>query len=952
MPFERKGRRCRAARHADQLYVPPHSHLAKGIFRFWEPDKRNMNRLLLVAVVAASLLFTPLKTQAAASASPSAQLMSKLQWRSIGPYIGGRSVAVAGVPSDPNLFYFGGVEGGVWKSTDYGLSWSNITDGKIPGVAAPIGSIAVAPSNPSVIYIGTGEADIRGDFDTGDGVYKTTNAGKTWTYAGLRDTHMIAKLARRSRQPQRGLCRLDGPRLQAERRTRHLQDDRWRRDLAQSSLRRRQHRRRRSRDGFAQSQRALRGHVAGAAPAVETHQRRTRAAPSTRAWTAARIGPRSRRIRDSRPAPSVRSASRSRRATRGSSTQSCRQVTAASSARTTPGPRGSASTPSGSCASAPSTTRRSSSIRRIPTSPTRPTSTRSTKRRTAERRGPRSARRTATTTSSGSIRAIRRFFSSVTTAAPASRPTAAIPSATDHNQPTGTVLSRRPRRSVSVPRLRRESRRRRLRRAERGDRPGIGPSEWHPVALGESTFVAPDPEDHDVTYGSGYYSSFVALNWKTGNEKNVSPWPRYMAGNSSGENDVPLRMDAPDLLLSRRSARVARRGAGRLFEHGSRTDVEDHQPRSDAQRSEHRRTDRRSRLLRSDRCGDVSRHLVARRLSARRKRVVGRFGRWARARDDRSRRSLDARDAAAASAVDADQLDRAVAYGKRDGVSHGLALYVGRLPSVRLRNDRLRRTLDNANERVARRSIRLRRSAGSARAAPALRRNAQHRLRQPRRRRRSGNRSRSIFPASRCAISRSTRAKASSSRRRTAARSGSWITSRCSSSSLTKRHSRPRACSSSRPRRRGLRTPTAAPASRNSEFRRQPEIRRGGLLQSAAGLQRLDAGDALVPRRKRRDRSELYAPPQAEARAEADARARSKPRRHPRSPARYGQVDGGRARDERLSMGSEVCSRLRLARLPHGTHRRLAGRGETDRRSCRVPTRWCCSTARRRSARR
>ncbi|MGA8098851.1 MAG: hypothetical protein WB810_09350, partial [Candidatus Cybelea sp.] len=152
-----------------------------------------MNRLL-VAVVAAALLVTALKTQAAASASPSAQLMSKLQWRSIGPYIGGRSVAVAGVPSDPNLFYFGGVEGGVWKSTDYGLSWSNITDGKIPGVADPIGTIAVAPSNPSVIYIGTGEADIRSDFDTGDGVYKTTNAGKTWTYAGLRDTHMIAKL--------------------------------------------------------------------------------------------------------------------------------------------------------------------------------------------------------------------------------------------------------------------------------------------------------------------------------------------------------------------------------------------------------------------------------------------------------------------------------------------------------------------------------------------------------------------------------------------------------------------------------------------------------------------------------------------------------------------------------------------------------------------------------------
>ena len=84
----------------------------------------------------------------------------------------------------------GGVEGGVWKSTDYGQNWTNITDGKIPGIASPIGALAVADSNSNIIYAGTGESDIRGDFDTGDGVYKTTDAGKTWSYAGLRDTHM------------------------------------------------------------------------------------------------------------------------------------------------------------------------------------------------------------------------------------------------------------------------------------------------------------------------------------------------------------------------------------------------------------------------------------------------------------------------------------------------------------------------------------------------------------------------------------------------------------------------------------------------------------------------------------------------------------------------------------------------------------------------------------------
>jgi photosystem II stability/assembly factor-like uncharacterized protein len=148
-----------------------------------------------VAVLAISFVAAPIGAAAAPPSSPAQQLMSKLHWRSIGPYIGGRVVAVAGVPSNPDLFYMGGVQGGVWKSTDYGQNWTNITDGQLPGIADPIGALAVADSNPKVIYAGTGEADIRGDFDTGDGVYKSTDAGKTWSYAGLRNTHMIAKLA-------------------------------------------------------------------------------------------------------------------------------------------------------------------------------------------------------------------------------------------------------------------------------------------------------------------------------------------------------------------------------------------------------------------------------------------------------------------------------------------------------------------------------------------------------------------------------------------------------------------------------------------------------------------------------------------------------------------------------------------------------------------------------------
>jgi photosystem II stability/assembly factor-like uncharacterized protein len=155
---------------------------------------------------AAALLVTlwtavPFQASANIPASPFASLTSKLHWRSIGPYIGGRVVAVAGVPSEPSLFYMGAVQGGVWSSDNYGLTWTNITDGKIPGTADSIGAIAVAPSNPSVIYIGTGESDIRGDFDTGVGIYKTTDAGKSWQYAGLRDTHMTSSLVVDPRDP-------------------------------------------------------------------------------------------------------------------------------------------------------------------------------------------------------------------------------------------------------------------------------------------------------------------------------------------------------------------------------------------------------------------------------------------------------------------------------------------------------------------------------------------------------------------------------------------------------------------------------------------------------------------------------------------------------------------------------------------------------------------------------
>ncbi|MEO7201318.1 MAG: glycosyl hydrolase, partial [Candidatus Tumulicola sp.] len=153
-----------------------------------------MQRLLIVTFSFVLTLGLVSSSARAAAKDPQQQLMSRLSWRSIGPYIGGRVVAVAGVPSNPDLFYMGGVEGGIWKSTDYGQNWSNISDDTLPGIASPIGALAVADSNPKVIYAGTGESDIRNDFDTGDGIYKSTDAGKTWRYAGLRETHMTTNL--------------------------------------------------------------------------------------------------------------------------------------------------------------------------------------------------------------------------------------------------------------------------------------------------------------------------------------------------------------------------------------------------------------------------------------------------------------------------------------------------------------------------------------------------------------------------------------------------------------------------------------------------------------------------------------------------------------------------------------------------------------------------------------
>src|SRR6266478_3176229 len=125
---------------------------------------------------------------------------SILRWRNIGPYRGGRTRAICGVPSQPNVFYMAPVNGGVFKSIDYGRTWQPIFDDQ---PTASIGAIAVAPSNPNVIYVGSGEGLHRPDLSVGDGIYKSTDAGKTWTHLGLRDGQQIPQIAVDPRNPNR-----------------------------------------------------------------------------------------------------------------------------------------------------------------------------------------------------------------------------------------------------------------------------------------------------------------------------------------------------------------------------------------------------------------------------------------------------------------------------------------------------------------------------------------------------------------------------------------------------------------------------------------------------------------------------------------------------------------------------------------------------------------------------
>ncbi len=152
-----------------------------------------------IGPVVLCLCFVAISAMAAAQSLPR-ETYDALQWRMIGPHRGGRTVGATGVPSRPSEFYIGVNNGGVWKTTDYGRTWLPIFDDQPTG---SIGTLAVAPSNPDIIYVGSGEGLQRPDLSTGDGIYRSSDAGRSWTHLGLRDGQQIGDIIVDPQDPNR-----------------------------------------------------------------------------------------------------------------------------------------------------------------------------------------------------------------------------------------------------------------------------------------------------------------------------------------------------------------------------------------------------------------------------------------------------------------------------------------------------------------------------------------------------------------------------------------------------------------------------------------------------------------------------------------------------------------------------------------------------------------------------
>src|SRR5262249_7173542 len=156
------------------------------------------SKMVALTLLACAAVFT--RHTASAQRVDAATFAREMRWRPIGPFRGGRTKAVTGVASEPNVFYVGAVNGGVWKTTDFGRTWTPIFDDQPTG---SIGAIAVAPSNANVVYVGSGEGLARPDLSVGDGIYKSTDAGRTWTHLGLRDAQQIPYIIVDPKNPDR-----------------------------------------------------------------------------------------------------------------------------------------------------------------------------------------------------------------------------------------------------------------------------------------------------------------------------------------------------------------------------------------------------------------------------------------------------------------------------------------------------------------------------------------------------------------------------------------------------------------------------------------------------------------------------------------------------------------------------------------------------------------------------
>ncbi|MFM8738715.1 MAG: WD40/YVTN/BNR-like repeat-containing protein, partial [Cytophagales bacterium] len=152
--------------------------------------------LLLISV---SLWSQKKPAPSSTAASIDASLYAGIRWREVGPYRGGRSCTVTGVSNNPNLYYFGAVGGGVWRTNDAGQTWENITDKYFGGT---VGAVAVAESDPNVIYVGEGEQTLRNNVSSGWGVWKSTDAGTSWKHIGLSDSRHIARIRIHPKNPE------------------------------------------------------------------------------------------------------------------------------------------------------------------------------------------------------------------------------------------------------------------------------------------------------------------------------------------------------------------------------------------------------------------------------------------------------------------------------------------------------------------------------------------------------------------------------------------------------------------------------------------------------------------------------------------------------------------------------------------------------------------------------